>query len=422
MMDTDFRTEDMQDEKLEPLSQDDRLGGRLRDPHMATNAAGGLQPVGKPVRILLPGAQTAFWRTQNVESQPQPTGIGQRILAGPQGMTKPRQMPFLGSVQPEERKSWLQQQFPYPKQSVASGSEMLNTRSSPFGFAPQQDRPPYGGFFSSFVPAGAKMNGNESVTGAQSGFGGAKATASGVAAKGNGTQPQVVPVRHIPSRIKQLKPVPEVAPNLSRAHDLPKESKLKLGGLMHGIEEKPIPRAVRHLTRDNINEAAAVAYSENTTGSLAEHEAIISVILNRARSGERQYVDPDKPITVQNVIHGHARLRGGGLGRYQFQGVGGSNEENFAATNDQGSQNDRSAAENIAAHGPTNRATAFIVTDGRAPTPGEVSRLGKVQYLQRVGNVFLYEPKPSSKPAHGNTENHPKHFGARHPHTARKAR
>ena len=36
--------------------------------------------------------------------------------------------------------------------------------------------------------------------------------------------------------------------------------------------------------------SAATAYSENTHGTVAEHEAIVSVIVNRADSGEQQYV------------------------------------------------------------------------------------------------------------------------------------
>jgi RHS repeat-associated protein len=144
----------------------------------------------------------------------------------------------------------------------------------------------------------------------------------------------------------------------------------------------------QHLTPAQQQAAGAVAYSEATRGTVAEHQAIISVIVNRAESHDRQYVNHGQQVTVENVINA----------RNQFQGVNGRNAQQFPHANNQGAQNARTAAANVAQRGPANHATAFIVTTGRQPTRAEVRRLGNVHFVERVGNVFLYERGPA--PAH----------------------
>lgn len=70
----------------------------------------------------------------------------------------------------------------------------------------------------------------------------------------------------------------------------------------------------------------------------------------------------------------------------------------FSHIHTQGAENARKAAAYIAEHGPTNNATEYIVTHGEEPTPDQVRRLGNVHFVQRVGNVFLYEPGPAPQP------------------------
>src|SRR5690348_1094611 len=78
-----------------------------------------------------------------------------------------------------------------------------------------------------------------------------------------------------------------------------------------------------------------------------------------------QYVDPGQESNINNVIHAHTR-RGNTL----FQSVGndpqdprGRNSREFDNIHDEGAENARKAAANIASNGPSNRATHFIVTD-----------------------------------------------------------
>lgn len=168
------------------------------------------------------------------------------------------------------------------------------------------------------------------------------------------------------SRIHLPQPVPDVKPNLAvTSKNDQKQFKNRLSGLMQGIRETPLPRAVRHLTQDDINEASAVAYSENVNGSVDEYEAIISAILNRVRSGDRQFVDPGQQFTVHNVIH--SKKHGN-----QFQGVtenpndaSGTHYWKFASNHTPAAEKARIAAENIAAHGPTHDQRFFIVLNPR---------------------------------------------------------
>jgi len=133
----------------------------------------------------------------------------------------------------------------------------------------------------------------------------------------------------------------------------------------------------------------ALAYSETTTGTQAEQEAIISVVVNRADSGDRQYVNRGQAVNVENVANATAPN-----GQREFQGVGGRNFNAFlnGPPNNPGARNAAAAAANISQHGPTNHATAFLVTRGQAPTQRQVHNLGHVHFVGRVGNVFLYAP------------------------------
>jgi hypothetical protein len=200
---------------------------------------------------------------------------------------------------------------------------------------------------------------------------------------------------------------------------LTKEQMAPLSGLMRDIRQSKPPRALRYLSPAEEEETAHLARSENTRGTVAEHEAVISVILNRVQSGldqRRQYLDRGQEANVHNVINATTRH-----GIHQFQGLD-NNEygRNFAVLHDQGAQNARTAAGNIAARGPTNKATAFIVTEtdphtGRPKKPDErtVSHLGHVHFVGQVEHVFLYAPntpqartRPQATAAHHHPASH----------------
>lgn len=195
------------------------------------------------------------------------------------------------------------------------------------------------GLFSSFVPAGATPRegqtthsqraqsqsghapeelGKAAGTGLGAMTGGELATAAQQYSTSNNRHTPVVDASSLVrarSRIHQAKPVPEIKPNLAAAGKQDQKQLNKtLQTVMNGMDEPRAPRAVRHLTQDDINEAAAVAYSENTEATVEAYEQIISAILNRVRSGNRQFVDPGQQFTVHNVVHSKSHGN-------QFQGV-----------------------------------------------------------------------------------------------------
>ncbi len=45
-----------------------------------------------------------------------------------------------------------------------------------------------------------------------------------------------------------------------------------------------------------------MSYSENTHGSVAEHEAMQSTVMNRAASGEKYWVDKGRDLNEHNII------------------------------------------------------------------------------------------------------------------------
>jgi hypothetical protein len=51
------------------------------------------------------------------------------------------------------------------------------------------------------------------------------------------------------------------------------------------------------------SDRAAMSYAEKTDGTVAEHEAMQSTVMNRVASGQRQYVKKGEPVTEKNVIH-----------------------------------------------------------------------------------------------------------------------
>jgi hypothetical protein len=324
------------------------------------------------------------WKSAKPEI-PSKIGIGHRIL----GLIS-EQSGLSGRVRQNAKlQDWSSRPVPLPylKPYLAEPPTLLSNTASPkAGLNDGQQQ----GIFSSFVPVGANLNGGGEPTNNQKGFVGVDHMPQGLGQSENNFHPQIVTVRKAPSPIKQVKPVPEVKPELRKVQNSPKQHKLKMNSLMQGIHERPVPGAVRHLTQDDERRVANEAYGETARGSVAEHEAIISVILNRVRSGDRQYVDRGQEFTVPNVIAAHTRR-----GTRQFQALDNDAYAQFGQANDQGTRNARTAAGNIAAHGPTNRATHFIVTPPNVqPTPRQVAALGHVKPAGNVGNVYLYEDLP----------------------------
>jgi hypothetical protein len=158
----------------------------------------------------------------------------------------------------------------------------------------------------------------------------------------------------------------------------------------HDNNHDKIPAKSRAADR---SERGAMSYSEKTDGTVAEHEAMQSTVMNRVASGERQYVGKGKPVNEQNVIHAPNQYQG--ILKPQFP------EYKSGHASNAGSRNAANADEHLRRTGkPTNDATFFIVNrGGKAPTGREIHNLGNVEPAGRVGDVYLYKekPRPSKK-------------------------
>jgi len=257
---------------------------------------------------------------------------------------------------------------------------------------PQVQQRPLNSFSpSSTVPGRLELTGNPWLGASQSPFA-LSQQAPPSPGSGNNAIVNMTAQTRDHSGIPRPAAVPKVNPNL-RISD-PRRHLTASGGQTRGTLQSQPPQGQQQPQRERLTQAereavAGVAYSETTGGTVAEHEAIISVILNRVQSGQRQYVNHGQHVNVHNVVHANTR------GVPQFQGVGRRNERNFAHSNDAGAQSARNAAANITQTGPTNHATAFIVTRGGEPTQRQEQNLGNVHRVDRVGNVFLYEPGPA---------------------------
>lgn len=365
---------------------------------------------------------------------PQRPGIGHRILglnAEPAENSRARQTQSLPKAKPDEWRS------------------RLNTSNS--ALLPQHDRSSgYGSFFSSFVPAEAtSQEGHtthsepaqpQSGNAVPQGFGRPAGTGMGSAGAGalatTARQSSTNDIKNTPivdagnlvrarSRIHQAKPAPDVKPNLAIRPNKNDRGQFKktLKTVMKGMDEPRIPRALRHLTQDDINEAAAVAYSENTNGTVEAYEQIISAILNRVRSGNRQFVDPGRQFTVPNVVHSKSHGN-------QFQGVDRPGQEgkyyrDFANNHTPAAEKARTAAENIAAHGPTHGAKFFVaLRPGQTPTAKQSGNLGN--HMQQVGSpvggVFLFEPAPAAHKQQGAAQHQHGKAAGPHPHPHHRKR
>jgi hypothetical protein len=139
---------------------------------------------------------------------------------------------------------------------------------------------------------------------------------------------------------------------------------------------------------ENRSERGAMSYTEKRDGTVAEHEAMQSTVMNRVASGKRQYVDRGYPVDEHNVIRAGHQYQGTVTPTFRHYLRGDSKLPDV--------QNAVEADKNLRRTGkPTNDATSFIVNHGGAPpTDAQVHRLGNVMPAGRVGDVYLFKPAP----------------------------
>ena len=132
-------------------------------------------------------------------------------------------------------------------------------------------------------------------------------------------------------------------------------------------------------------ELGAMSYVELGRGTVDEHEAVQSTVLNRIASGHK-YFAHGKELNEHNVITAPG----------QYQGVMDHPEEfmKYLAGTAVGAQNAAQAERNLRRTGKaTTNATAYIAhLDGSPPSDDEVWRLGNVTFAEprKVGRVYLY--------------------------------
>jgi hypothetical protein len=171
--------------------------------------------------------------------------------------------------------------------------------------------------------------------------------------------------------------------------------------------------ACRHLTGREKQELMATAYSEDVNGSVAEYEAFMSTILNRANSGDPQFGGGRPPRNVHDVIH--ARRQFGGVPspqqeqRYVQQRrragkkIPGSPYLQFSSGDiDEGKKKDlNQALQNLLMNDyPTTAATAYIARGkGVAPTTADIKALGSIiSGPENIGDAYFYRLSPTVTP------------------------
>jgi hypothetical protein len=144
------------------------------------------------------------------------------------------------------------------------------------------------------------------------------------------------------------------------------------------------------------SDRAAMSYSEKEDGTVAEHEAIQSTVMNRVASGEKQYVGKGQAVNEHNVIHAPNQYQGVPRGEKRR---GPFLDYQAGKANGPGAANAEKADESLRRNGKaTNDATFFIVNPGgKPPTDRQVRNLGNVEPAGHVGDVYLYKPKPPLK-------------------------
>jgi RHS repeat-associated protein len=138
-------------------------------------------------------------------------------------------------------------------------------------------------------------------------------------------------------------------------------------------------------------EVGAEVYAEKTNGTADEYKAMASVIVNRANSGEQQYVQKGEDVNIHNVVSD----------KQQLQAYGSTNYNNFYNGSPRVSKAARATVEgavgDVFKNGATTKATFFIANQGgAAPTRAQIHALGSVVPASpaTVGGVYLYVVKP----------------------------
>lgn len=113
---------------------------------------------------------------------------------------------------------------------------------------------------------------------------------------------------------------------------------------------------------------------EKTNGTADEDKAKALVIVNRANSGDKQYVQKGRDVNIHNVVRDTKQL----------QGYGSTNYNNFQTGSPRVSAPTRavvgSAVDSVFKSGPTTNATFFIAKPGgAAPNAHTVQNLGNIK-------------------------------------------
>ena len=148
--------------------------------------------------------------------------------------------------------------------------------------------------------------------------------------------------------------------------------------------------------------AAGVAYAANTTGTPAEGESVVSVIINRAMSGQAQFgCHGAASCTVSDVVHYQNGKQFAEINSKQFTHF-------MKGRHNAGAKNAKAAVAYVATHGPTTKGTFYVENPhGAPPKKGQVRGFGNVMPSKpsHVGGVYLYQV-PHQVRSEGCVEHH----------------
>ena len=133
----------------------------------------------------------------------------------------------------------------------------------------------------------------------------------------------------------------------------------------------------------------AEVYGEKSNATTAGYEAMTSVIINRANSGDRQYVNSGKAVNLNNVLERKGAFQARGTRPYNAFLRGRASQSSLSSV--------RSAVTHIIENGPTTNATFFIANPhGRSPTAAQVHALGNIMPARppEIDGIYLYVPRP----------------------------
>ena len=144
------------------------------------------------------------------------------------------------------------------------------------------------------------------------------------------------------------------------------------------------------LTNTTQSQVVALVCAEACTSTKAGQEAVTSAILNRANSGEKQYVAPDKTVNVTNVVES-GQFQGIKLPIYKQALAGKLN-------NTAGFKSAQAAVGHVLKHGVTTNAT--FIFHGKSPPPSNtwMGRAVRNKTLvpatpAKVDDWWLYVPR-----------------------------